>query len=1022
VSARRDHALLGVLFCFFLSGFAALLYQTAWTRQFAFVFGTSELAVALVLAGYMGGLSLGAWVAGRFAASIRRPVWVYALLELGIALCALGLPLALAGLRALTAWLFADSETQRGADDLGVALFGGVGAFVVLVIPTALMGATLPLLARHAVRNEAEIGRRIGLLYAVNTLGAIFGTLVAGFALLPFLGLSRTVWVGVGVNALIFAVAALLSRRHPAPVAATGRSASDAGPNAKRRNWILPLVLVSGIASFGYEVLWTRLLGQLLGGSVYAFSTMLASFLAGITLGSAVASRFADRRHVAVVGFGLCQLAIAGFGWMAFGLLDALPGWAVALEVPRVGGVHPWDVALCVALLLPSTIAIGATFPFAVKLCARDVADAAPASARVYSWNTVGAIGGALGTGFLLIPAVGFASSFAFFIALNLGLAAVAALVLVPRSRPVLAVALAASVGLAVAPPPSPSNLLRFAPLMRRVLPGKIVFQDAGRSASILVREEAGGLKLTSNGLAEATIATSSSPRFDLTNRWAAALPTLARPEAQSLLVIGLGGGVIVEEVPESILTIDVVELEPAVVEANRVIAPLRRIDPFSDPRIRVIENDARAMLAFSSKRYDGIISQPSHPWTAGASHLYTREFFELVRDHLAPGGVFVQWIGLSFVDEPLLKSLLATLLEAFPHVRAYSPPPHGGLLFVASAEPLPLEVSALRALEDSPESYRRIGILTPEDLFIALELDEEAARELAAGAPLNTDDDNRLQVRGPKILGSKNTVRQQRAFLEAVDPVARLLPDLDAVYTAVRMGQRRPGHPRLALLSQAAGSEAESRMIELATAPKLGRFERIAGLRALAEAGDESGRAYELIALALRPALQGAAKPAVSAEAAALPDPLRAVTDGWQHEGRERELERLEDRLIEVAPGSLLFPAASMLRARWRLAEGSPQRAREALDLLSPLATGRDGGYEEWWLLGRAAAQVGDSPSAVANLERALRLADQRGTLHSKRIRQLRQFVTRLPMLGDDFARQQKFLAKLNRFEAARR
>lgn len=622
MSARRDHALLGVLFCFFLSGFAALLYQTAWTRQFAFVFGTSELAVALVLAGYMGGLSLGAWVAGRFAASIRRPVWVYALLELGIALCALGLPLALAGLRALTAWLFAGGETQRGADDLGVALFGGVGAFVVLVIPTALMGATLPLLARHAVRNEAEIGRRIGLLYAVNTLGAIFGTLVAGFALLPFLGLSRTVWVGVGINALIFAIAALLSRRHPAPVAATGRSASDAGPNAKRRNWILPLVLVSGIASFGYEVLWTRLLGQLLGGSVYAFSTMLASFLAGITLGSAVASRFADRRHVAVVGFGLCQLAIAGFGWMAFGLLDALPGWAVALELPRVGGVHPWDVALCVALLLPSTIAIGATFPFAVKLCARDVADAGPASARVYSWNTVGAIGGALGTGFLLIPAVGFASSFAFFIALNLGLAAVAALVLVPRSRPVLAVALAASVGLAVAPPPSPSNLLRFAPLMRQVLPGKIVFQDAGRSASILVREEAGGLKLISNGLAEATIATTSSPRFDLTNRWAAALPTLARPEAQSLLVIGLGGGVILEEVPESISTIDVVELEPAVVEANRAIAPRRRIDPLSDPRVHVIENDARAMLAYSSKRYDGIISQPSHPWTAGASHL----------------------------------------------------------------------------------------------------------------------------------------------------------------------------------------------------------------------------------------------------------------------------------------------------------------------------------------------------------------------------------------------------------------
>ena len=202
----------GVVACFFLSGLAALLYQTAWLRQFSLVFGTSELAVATVLAAYMGGLALGSSVAGRYAGCVTRPVLVYGLLEAGIALSALAVPLLLLAARALYASMLGDQPAPPDAAAIGQPIFYLLVAFVVLAVPTGFMGATLPLLIRYAVRTDAEVGPRVALLYAINTAGAVFGTVAAAFVLLPALGLNRTVWVGVAINALVFVIAAALAR------------------------------------------------------------------------------------------------------------------------------------------------------------------------------------------------------------------------------------------------------------------------------------------------------------------------------------------------------------------------------------------------------------------------------------------------------------------------------------------------------------------------------------------------------------------------------------------------------------------------------------------------------------------------------------------------------------------------------------------------------------------------------------------------------------------------------------------
>ena len=276
MAIRSDRSLAVVWLCFLLSGFAALLYQTVWTREFAFVFGTSDLAVATVLAAYMAGLAIGAAAAARLVARVRRPVLAYAVLELGIALCALAVPLVIATLLRVSSAVFGGRTTLPAESETLLAAFWLLSAFAILIVPTALMGATLPLLARHVVQREEEIGTKIGALYAVNTLGAVLGTITAAFLLLPALGLRGTVWVGVAANAAVFALAATLGRdrareneaaRSEARAATGSRvhaPATDGAALAGIRgpSLVLPLILVSGAASFTYEVLWTRQIGR----------------------------------------------------------------------------------------------------------------------------------------------------------------------------------------------------------------------------------------------------------------------------------------------------------------------------------------------------------------------------------------------------------------------------------------------------------------------------------------------------------------------------------------------------------------------------------------------------------------------------------------------------------------------------------------------------------------------------------------------------------------------------------------
>ena len=943
-----------LLVCFFLSGFAGLVYETAWTREFAFVFGTSELAVSAVLAAYLGGLAFGAGLAARLAPRLRRPVLAYGVIELAIGLAALAVPF---GIRFVTGfylrWL-GGLDAPPETVGLATALFHLLATFVVLIPCTALMGATLPLLARHAVRSDEQIGPRIGVLYATNTAGAIAGTLTAAFLLLPAFGLRETVYYGVLANLVVFAAAAALARRAP-PVDQPGVSA---GVTA---SWILPAIAISGAVSFVYEVVWVRLLGFVLGGSTAAFATMLASFLIGIALGSAIAARWARSRRHAAAGFVIAQIGTAFFAWLVFGFANELPMLAQSFRA------SPTDLlggsAVAILLLLPITLCIGATFPFAVRLHAPHAEAAARASARVYAWNTVGSIVGSVAAGFFLLPEIGFQGSVLVGVVMNLGLAVWTLWVQPMPRKSFLGAAGAVAVLIWAWPPAAPNGLFLQSSLSDQVREGDLAFAAVGRSATVVLKSDGFGWKLMTNGLPESTIEKPFNPPDSFhPAQWLSLLPVLNRPDTESLLVIGLGGGNTAGAITPGLERVDVIELEPEVVRANRLLADRRMYgDPLADPRVSLHYGDARGALMLTDREYDGIVSQPSHPWTSGASHLYTQEFFELVKERLTPDGVFVQWIGMAFVDEALVRSLLNTLNQVFPYVETYRPF-EPALLFVASNAPLDVSETVSEALALAPEQFARVGVLRPEHVGVALSLDSEGTKAAGAGAPLNTDDHNLLATSAWRIGDPAENRKGVVAMLSENDPLADLDQPWAPAALAQRLSKTRAQSRALQLLSGLAGAERPTAAGFYAyeqggTARATRLFDRA---RELAP-DDRDARAGWILT---RP--EDVQEGDVSATE-------WAFVQAWlrMHAEGAGDLAEFEDPLASIAPDDMLFEEATRMRVEWRVASGDAERAEEARRLID-LLLARGARPEDYVLRAEAAAAAGKPDQAWATLARA--------------------------------------------------
>ncbi|MBD3867598.1 MAG: fused MFS/spermidine synthase [Acidobacteria bacterium] len=756
-----------VALCLLLSGAGGLMLEVTWTRSLRLVFGSTTLAVSTVLVAYMLGLGLGGVVGGRLAARVRNGFKVYGWIEIGIGIYALGVPTILGLFPALNHWLLGSLSYWPAV----LARFAL--ALLVLLVPTFLMGATLPVLVQALERGRGNVARCTSLLYGTNTLGAVIGVATATFFLFPTLGLAKTNLTAAFLDLLVGGIALLaLARNLPARQLPSQLPEADStGTTSRTRTWLLISYSLVGCTALGYEVCWTRALTMSFGSSVYAFATILIIFLMGIALGSLIARLWIDRVQAMsrIYGFGVALLGLTALASSA--LLDTLP--QLVVEVLMKQGVSADSLIYAgiktsfLAMFVP-TLVMGALFPIVVGTLSKTGQPSGRAVGDAYFLNTIGSATGAFLAGFVLIPFLGLSQSMAWLVALNL-LTAAGILAFDSRSGRVWRWLPAAGLGLAavlivISPPTLDPGKMTLGGYYRpmtghsfgiSVEPvaghpvDEIVFYEEGMNTTVSVHRTPSGLALRLNGKTDASFQDIS------TQILLGQIPMVYGPAGRRTMVIGMGSGMtagsVVTHDPERI---DILEIEPAVLRASRLFDDING-RPLDNPAAHVVLDDARNVLTAIEEPYDVIISEPSNPWIAGASNLFTRDFFKIAKSALQPSGTFCQWIQLYKLDNDGMRSLLAALRSEFRYIYGFRyQAGDNDLVVLARNEPLGRD--GLPDWSTLPEKARRdlgrIGISSTADLLSLMILNPDDVDSLTENVSPNTDDNMYLELHTPRL------------------------------------------------------------------------------------------------------------------------------------------------------------------------------------------------------------------------------------------------------------------------------
>ena len=771
-----------ILACFLLSGASSLVFETLWTRDLTLVFGATIPAIATVLGVFMAGLALGSAVGGRLSKRIADLPRAYALAEAaigGYALLVPGLLGLLPSLHARAHFLFHSSPALLSVTRL-------VATALVLLPPTTLMGTTLPLLSRYFVERagkHARVGRSVGALYAWNTLGAVVGTFVGGFALLPSIGKHATNLTAALTN-LVLATAVLAIGRY-------GRRASTEEPTLEEqaaaldlevpaeapvlsprlRALVLGAFAVSGATAMTCQVLWNRALAIVIGSSVYSFTLILLAFLIGLAAGAAILGPLSTRSRRPLVWLGAIHLGVGATVLVSYEIIDKLPGTFLALlrgGTFSVEGVIMCQFVLALLALLPPTLAMGGVLPITMSLVSRGKDDVGRDVGQAYALNTVGAIVGSVAAGFVVLPLVG----------LELGLRGCALVsialgfvfVLLTEGGRVRRLAPALVLLVAVFAVPG-WNLLRFSAGLFRVsiarqiievnhwaMPQLEYYKD-GTATTVSVEKWAHTVALKNNGKVDA-----SNGDDMATQIMVGLMPFLFHPTALDkpprAAVIGFGSGVTIGAVTQfPIGSADVIELEPNVVTAGTRFFGSVNHDPAADPRVHVVIDDGRSFLAAGrgDERYDVIVSEPSNPWISGVSNLFTVDYWKIARSRLKDDGVFCQWAQLYEMSPRNVKILLRSFSSVFPYTYTFAAEDlSSDVIMVASNHPLELDLAHLRrafADQKLAAELKRGGVASAEDLVAYLLLVPEELPAFTAGAPINTDDNALIEYAAPRDL-----------------------------------------------------------------------------------------------------------------------------------------------------------------------------------------------------------------------------------------------------------------------------
>jgi spermidine synthase len=765
--------------CFFLSGICGLIYEVLWSRYLGLFIGNSTYAHAIVLGAFMGGLALGNFYFGKRADRSNDSLRMYARLEIWLGLYALATPALLDLDRAIYIQLGALFEPGSVLGLILKLLF----AFPIVLLPATLMGGTLPFMARAFIGRSQHIQKEIGALYAINSLGAVTGTLLSAFVLIPRLGLTTALLATAALNLVVGVTVLWIGRRHRAePVTAAAESASAIGEVTPRQvRLALVAIGLSGAVALMYELAWFRLFALVLGSSTYSFALMLAAFITGITIGGAITSFLRANKPRAYSLLVVSHLAIGLFMGLALLTYERLPFVFVLIRNSSEwmrADFYLFELVkylLTFATMLVPTTLFGMILPLTTLLAYTRMEGLGRSIGDAFAINTIGAMVGSLVTGFILLPLLGLKLTFVCGALVNAALGSllwlhhdrVQQMARVPRLAMVMsAPALILLIGLAT--PGWSATVLSSGTFRKEFrytswsdyrefaaeeLGKEVLYHKDGSQVTVLIGRSPDGQStfLKVNGKADA----STVPVDRRTQVLLAHIPAMLHANPKTALNIGLGSGMTCG----SLLThpgmerLDVAEISREVVEGARFFAADNGAF-YDDPRTRVYIEDAKTFLQLTDRKYDVIVSEPSNPWMSGVAGLFTREFFELVRDRLAPGGVFSQWFHAYDMSEESSRMVIRTLASTFPHVSLWMNTGSNDFIFIASNDPIEPDFARMAQRMTDPALARDLARARVADVpsLLVNELVSPAMVAAAVGdGRINSDYHPHLEYQAPR-------------------------------------------------------------------------------------------------------------------------------------------------------------------------------------------------------------------------------------------------------------------------------
>ena len=767
---------------FILSGASGLIYEVIWMRQLTLIFGSTVFATTTVLTAFMAGLALGSFYFGRqIDRSAQSPLRIYALLEAGIGVFCLVWPLILAALGALYVLIHRNITSEFYT----LSLIRFVLTFGVLLIPSTLMGGTLPVLTRFFVQRLEQLGVNVGILYALNTFGAVIGCVATGFFLIERMGIQQALFVGIAINFGVAGVAVLLTRASGQSETESARLESAPAGNLKRdrenvdigsterdivhsetfierlandKRLVLWAIGVSGFCALAYEVLWTRILVFFLGSTTYAFATMLAAFLFGIALGSLLFARWVDKLSSRAMGiFGIIQLGIGFFALLLMPAFEELYGMSRAFH-STFGGGRFWAFFSCFLVMSVPTFLMGASFPLVTKIYTGSANQLGRSIGNVYSVNTVGSILGSFCAGFIFIPLLGIRPSIVLMVALNTGIGCLllfcsagavshratgkAFLQGVGVAMPILNVGLAVILLLTVNQP-----LFLKSAIFKTQRPGDTLvdYNEKVDATVTTLKDDEGVYRLYVDTNQAADASRWDSP----SHRVIAHLPLLLHPRPKRALVVGFGMGLTSHSITQHGVRVDAVELSSGVIAAAQKHFTHVNGNVFDNPLFNYRLNDGRNHILMTETKYDMISTGIIHPLvSAGSSNIYTADFYRLCKRILTADGIMCQWVPLHRLPEAHYKMIVRTFIEVFPHTTLWYKYTPDFVILIGTQEPLTIDYKNFieRARIASISEGLAADDLDGMSLLDSFMMGPAAVREYAGEGPIHTDNRPRLE------------------------------------------------------------------------------------------------------------------------------------------------------------------------------------------------------------------------------------------------------------------------------------